>query len=310
MHPRSSIQIALAVCLIQICLTGAVLAGSKPKAQIPTQNLAQYLGSFHWVMDKPWFGGWSGIEVSPDGSGMTAITDRGRLIRARIERDKGRITDITPLRWWRLKSSSGKYLSRGIHDSEGLAIGNDAAIHVSFEGVARVARYRTPSASASVLWHHKTFKTLPINSALEALAIDENNRLYTIPEQLGDGAAIRVFVMDNGTGDSAWHLAFTLPGDDDFLPVGADFGPNGQFYLLERGWNVFGFRTRVRRWSNVSVQPRNEQLLVLTQIGTHDNLEGLAVWQDKQGQTRLTMIADDNFLSLQKTEIVEYAISE
>jgi hypothetical protein len=265
-------------------------------------------------MDKPWFGGWSGIEISPDGSGMTAITDRGRLIRARIERDierdKGLITGITPLRWWRLKSSSGRFLSRGIIDSEGLAIGNDAAIHISFEGVARVARYRTPNAPASVLSHHKTFKTLPGNSALEALAIDENNRLYTIPEQLGDGAAIRVFVMDNGTGNSAWHLAFTLSGDDNFRPVGADFGPNGQFYLLERGWSVFGFRTRVRRWNNVSVQPQNEQLLVLTQTGTHDNLEGLAVWQDKQGRIRLTMIADDNFLSVQQTEIVEYVIAE
>ncbi len=294
--------LALTLYLVLTCLAGAALADDKARAR--------YLSSFHWDMDKPWFGGWSGIEISPDGSGMTAITDRGHLIRAKIQRDKGRITDIIPLKWWRLKSSSGRFLSRGIIDSEGLAIGNGAAIHVSFEGVARVVRYHVPDAPASVLRHHKTFKTLPGNSALEALAIDEQNRLYTIPEQLGDGAAIRVFVMDNGTVNSAWHLAFTLPGDDDFSPVGADFGPNGQFYLLERGWSVFGFRTRVRRWSNVPGQPQNEQLLVLTQTGTHDNLEGLAVWQDKQGQIRLTMIADDNFLSLQQTEIVEYAIAE
>lgn len=293
---RSSVRITLG--LILICLAGNALADGKAHAQ--------YLGSFNWDMDKPWFGGWSGIEISPNGSGMTAITDRGRLIRARLQRDKGRITGITPLKWWRLKSSSGKFLSRRIIDSEGLAIGHDTAIHISFEGVTRVVRYLTPNAPASALRHYKPFKMLPSNNALEALAIDGRNRLFAIPEHLGKDAEIRVFVMENDT----WSLAFTLPGGDGFLPVGADFGPQGRLYLLERGWNLFGFRARVRRWDITAGKPENPQLLLQTQTGTHDNLEGLAVWQDQQGRTRLTMIADDNFLSLQQTEIVEYAITE
>ena len=42
----------------------------------------------------------------------------------------------------------------------------------------------------------------------------------------------------------------------------------------------------------------------------HDNLEGLAVWRDDSGAIRLTMISDDNFNLLQRTELVEYAVPE
>ncbi|MCF6232573.1 MAG: esterase-like activity of phytase family protein [Rhodobacteraceae bacterium] len=312
MYRRSSVQVTLA--LVLTCLVGTALADDKAQAQDmaqdlaqnPGQNPARYLSSFPWVMDKPWFGGWSGIEISPDGSTMTAITDRGRLIRARIRRDKSRITGISPRKWWRLKSSSGRFLTRWVIDSEGLALGSNGVVHISFEGVTRVARYHPPGASAMTLSGHKAFKTFPKNKSLEALAIDGRNRLFAIPEQLSKSDEIRVYVVQNGI----WSVAFTLPGGNGFLPVGADFDPDGRLYLLERGWSVFGFRTRVRRWEIVSDRPQNEQLLILTGTGTHDNLEGLAVWRDKQRRTRLTMISDDNFLSLQRTEIVEYAVSE
>ena len=36
--------------------------------------------------------------------------------------------------------------------------------------------------------------------------------------------------------------------------------------------------------------------------------KGLAVWRAEDGTIRLTMVSDDNFMSLQNTEIVEYAI--
>ena len=36
---------------------------------------------------------------------------------------------------------------------------------------------------------------------------------------------------------------------------------------------------------------------------------GIAVWEDGQG-IRITMISDDNFLFLQRTELVEYRIRD
>jgi len=283
---------------LTLALASPALAQAAPKAN--------FLGSYHWIMDKPWFGGWSGIEVSSDGSGMTALTDRGRLIRARLIRENGRITGVEPLKWWRLKSSRGAFLTRRIADSEGLAVADNGTIHVSFEGITRVARFAPPSSPATVLRRHAAFRTFSGNNSLEALAIDRRNRLFAIPERLGNGANIPVFIYEN----QRWTLAFTLPGGDGFLPVGADFGPDGRLYLLERGWSVFGFRTRLRRWDVTGDTPRGEQLLIRSRTGTHDNLEGIAVWRDPSGNIRLTMIADDNFLSVQQTQIVEYTLQE
>jgi len=290
--------IKLALALILACFAFLATAGENERAL--------YLGSYPWTMDKPWFGGWSGIELSPDGRRMTAITDRGRLLRADIEREGGRITNVAPGRMWRLKASSGKRLTRKIADSEGLAITGDGTINVSFEGVTRVARYTRPSAAAQVLRHHEAFRGFARNKSLEALAVDRKGRLYAIAEQLEDDRSIIVYVLDKGR----WTIPFSLTGKQGFLPVGADFGPEGRFYLLERGWSVLGFRTRVRRWDMINGQPDNETLLVRTSFGTHDNLEGLTVWRDEGGRTRLTMVADDNFLSFQRTEIVEYAVQE
>lgn len=291
-----SLQIILALFLVSL----APLASSQEAAR------AQYLGSFPWDMDTPWFGGWSGIELSPDGRKMWVITDRSRMLEGDILREGDRITAIDPANVQRLKSSKGAVLTHKIADSEGLAIAPDGSIYVSFENVTRVARYASPSANAQVLRRPKAFREFSRNKALEALAIDPDGRLFTIPEQVEPDGTIRVYVLDG----NVWTTPFTLPGDPDFLPVGADFGPDGRFYLLERAWGIWGFRTRVRRWDITNDTPTNEDLLVETRSGTHDNLEGLAIWRDPQGQIRLTMIADDNFLSLQTTEIVEYAVQD
>lgn len=296
MRYSPAIQISLA--LILACLASSVMAEDTARAR--------FLGSFPWVMDKPWFGGWSGIELSGDGREMTAINDRGRILKAGISRQGGQITGITPHGNWRLKASTGKFLASSIIDSEGLAIAADGTVLISFEGVTRVVRYTEPAALAKVLRLDDLFRELPKNKSLEALAIDHTGCLFAIPERLLPGGIIQVFVLDNGI----WSTPFGLVGGDGFLPVGADFDHKGRFYLLERAWSILGFRTRVRRWDMVDGELRNEALLVQTRTRTHDNLEGLAVWRDKQGRTRLTMIADDNFLWLQHTEIVEYVLQD
>src|SRR5690606_34680041 len=96
-----------------------------------------------------------------------------------------------------------------------------------------------------------------------------------------------VFRFRNG----AWDQPFTLPRRGGFLPVGADIGPDGRFYLLERELSsIFGFKSRVRRFDLSETGLTGEVTLLETASGTHDNLEGLAVWRDGAGAIRLTMI--------------------
>jgi hypothetical protein len=298
---RRSSALGLAVALI---LAGsAALTG----AAQPQELRATYLGSFTWSLNAPWFGGFSGLELSADGKDMMVLSDKGNLLDARISRDGGRITAIQAGKIRPLKSSTGARLTGRISDSEGLAIAPDGTIYVSFEGVHRVARYGSPSSPAIVLNRPRAFHDLPLNGSLEPLAIDSRGRLYTLPERGADkNGRIPVYSW-NG---NRWSQPFLLASRGDFLPVGADFGPDGRFYLLERAFGIFGFRTRIRRWDLTETQALNEQTLLQTSAGTHDNLEGIAIWRGATGRLRATMVSDDNFMFFQKTELVDYALPD
>lgn len=266
---------------------------------------ARFLGSLNWQMPQRWFGGFSGLELSADGRQMTAITDRGRLVRAHIRRAKDAIEGIDVQRSFPLHAHDGAPLIGQIVDSEGLAETPDGAVFVSFERIHRVARYPDPTAPAQALRRPQSFRDLPWNGGFEALAIDSSGRLFALPEDvLNANGEVPVYRWADGT----WSQPFGLPGDGDFLPVGADFGPDGRFYLLERDFGLLGFRSRVRSWVLTETGGLDERLHLQTDSRDHDNLEGLAVWRDPAGRIRLTMISDDNFLFFQRTEVVEYAI--
>ncbi len=259
-----------------------------------------------WQIDAPWFGGFSGLWIAPDGSRMIALSDRGTLVSADIDRNGGRIVGIRNPKPVRLRASSGAPLLNELTDGEGLAITPDGTIHVSYEQVHRVARYVTPGGAAQILPRPAAFRAFDDNRGLEALASDRQGRLYALPEDhpTPDGR-IPVFRWDG----RAWTVPFTLPKRGDFLPVGADFGPDGRFYLLERDLGITGFRNRLRSWDLTGDAPADERTLIEAS-GVHDNLEGVSVWRDSNGRLRATMISDDNFLPLQRTEIVEYVLKE
>lgn len=281
-----------------------ILACTSALAETPT---VRYLGSFKWDMDVPWFGGFSALALSADGQSMTVVSDRTKILTARIVRQSGQITAIKPGVVHHLKSSTGARLTGPIADSEGIAIAPDGTLYISFESVARIASYSSLGSTATPLHRHTDFQKMRVNGSLEALAIDRKGRLYTLPEHGADAQGKIPVFRWNG---KRWSWPFSLPARGKFRPVGADFGPDGKFYLLERTFGLFGFRTRLRRWDITETAATNEITLLETKSGAHDNLEGLSVWRDKIGQIRITMISDDNFMFFQRTELVEYALTE
>lgn len=294
MHFGSAVTIALA------------LIWTLPAAALDRYP-ARFLGSYSWTFDAPWFGGFSAIEMRGNGSRMLVLSDRATLVSAQVQRSGGRISGVDKIRHQPIKSSKGVNLVGRVVDSEGLAVGQDGSLFISFEGVSRVVRHKTGSSSAQVLPRPRAFKNLPLNKSLESLAIDAQGRLYTLPENaLTVEGQIPVYRW-NG---QRWSTPFTLPPRGKFLPVSADIGPDGKFYVLERGYSVLGFRTRLRRWDLADSSVSSEQTLLQTAYGTHGNLEGLSVWRDDRGQIRATMVADDNFNFFQSTELVEYALPD
>jgi hypothetical protein len=269
---------------------------------------AGYVGSFTWATGDERMGGMSAIELDATGTRFVALSDRGGWTGGRLLRDAaGQITGIEAAPVMALRAQGTDPLEQARSDSEGLALAPDGTAYVSFEGVARVLRYRKLDGPAENLPTPKAFRALQRNSALEALAIGPDGALYTLPER--SGSETRPFPVWRFQAGK-WDQPFSLPRRGTFLPVAADFGPDGRLYILERQFRgVMGFASRVRRFEIGPKGLRREELLLETRPGQHDNLEGLAVWRDRAGDIRLTMISDDNFRFFQRTEIVEYRVS-
>ena len=260
-----------------------------------------HLGSYAWTSNHPRFGGFSAIELTEDGKSFVAISDRGLIARGRFERADGMLSGITLDSFDPFTSATDAYLSRADRDSEGLALGPDGQVYVSFEWKHGIREVNGNAMGA--LKKTDAFASLQPNSSLEALALDDSGALFVIPER--SGRPLRPFPVWRLSGET-WGVAFEIPRRGPFLVTGADIGPDGRFYILERDFVLVGFRTRIRSFAP---DGSGEEVLLETQVLTHDNLEGLSVWEDDAG-LRLTLISDDNYRSWQRTEIVEYQLTD
>lgn len=270
---------------------------------------ASFVQSYEWAsLERDDFGGFSALELADDGAGFIAISDRATVWRGSLERNAGgaiigvSLDDAPKF----LHDKSGNILSTYEADSEGVAMAPDGSIYVSFEGLHRVVHYPADDGPSDPLPRPDAFREFTRNASLEALALDSTGALYTLPERSGAlGRPFPVFRFRDG----AWDQPFSIPREGNWLPVGADFGPDGRFYLLERDfWGLIGFRSKVRVFTISGSTVSAGETLFETRAGRHDNLEGLSVWRDATGAIRLTMISDDNFRLLQHTEFVEYRV--
>ncbi|MFE3838046.1 esterase-like activity of phytase family protein [Pseudogemmobacter sonorensis] len=293
--------------LLAVALCGCLQTAAQTVAAGLADEMAVHVSSYRWRHSDANFGGFSGLWLSPDGGRFIAVSDRGWITRGTITRDgAGRITGAAPEPMRPLRGADGQPLPERLRDAEGIAVGPDGGIHISFEGPARIARHAGFDAPGIDLTLTEAFARMPRNSALEALAIDGRGRLYTLPEDTREsGADFPLYRHDGG-----WSQPFSIPRRGDFLPVAADFGPDGRFYLLERAFfGIRGFASRVRVFTFSETAITSEAVLFESAPWQHDNLEGLAVWRDGEGAIRLTMVADDNYLSFLRNELVEYRIT-
>ncbi|SDD39290.1 hypothetical protein SAMN05421538_101519 [Paracoccus isoporae] len=267
----------------------------------------EYVGTYVWSLPDRDFGGFSGIEISDDGDEFHVVSDRAWVRWGSVARDSaGRIRGMRMAGRAQLKDSHGTPLRPGhLGDSEGLAIGGDGTAWISFEGLDRIARYDDLDGAAIRIPIPPDWQQIPTNEGFEALAITPDGSLLTLPEYaLGDGQEFPVWRYRDGV----WDQPFAIPASDRFQATGADIGPDGMLYLLERNFRgLLGFQSRVRRFELRDDGIGAGEVLLESTTLQYDNLEGISVWDDGQG-IRITMISDDNFLAIQRTELVEYRV--
>lgn len=282
-----------------------VAAGLALLSNAVVAQTAEYVGSYTWDGPTKAYGGFSGLEVSENGMWFTAIGDKGVVVSGMFERSGQRISGVDSA-LQTIKNGEGGRLSKRQTDSEGLAIGVDGRVYVSFENRHRVWGYPQIGSNAQKLARHSDFDKFGGNDGLEALAVSDDGTLYALPEQ-PTNSIIPVYRYSEGV----WSTPFHIPEIPNYKPVGADFGPDGWLYLLERRFRgVLGFKSQIRRFAINGDHISDGEVILRTDTGKHDNLEGIALWRDAQGYIRITMIADDNFNFFQRGEFVEYRLQE
>ncbi|WP_372610671.1 esterase-like activity of phytase family protein [Aquicoccus sp.] len=288
MRWRPAIAIG-AILLVISTLTGSV---GKPFPET-------YVASHIWQEELSGFGGFSGLDIAPNGRDFVAVTDRGFLARGVLIRDGERITRVRLDHFAPINPSQTD--SKRKNDAEAVVTGRNG-LYISYEQNHRTIHLERAGAILR-LPAHPDFRLFPRNGGLEALAMDAMGRLHAIPERFLRDRAFPVYRLEG----SEWSIVTTLKPVGGFVPAGASFGPDGALYVLERAFSGYGFRSRVRRVTETAGTWRDDEVF-RSPVGRHDNLEGIATWRDKDGHIRLTMISDDNFLFLQRTEIVEYRV--
>ncbi|MGJ8584926.1 MAG: esterase-like activity of phytase family protein [Marinosulfonomonas sp.] len=278
-------------------------------------NRGQRLSNLTFVSNYTWthpgddrFGGFSGLEIGADGKTLIALSDHPALYYADITRDEaGNFKDITIQSWKRLASDLGPYIDTLNGDTEGLALTAADGLFLSLEGF-HALNYIFPGSNV-VNWIGlpSEMMKMPSNRGIEALALDKFGRPLLIREgfeKQGDAPIYR-FEGDH------WTIPYRLAHAGSFVPVGADLGPDGRLYILERDYvPLVGFKSQIRSFALGETQLEDEKLLLRSGLRDYDNLEGLSVWQTPSGRIRLTAISDDNFNWFQTTQVVEFELPE
>jgi len=233
----------------------------------------------------------SGI-ATRDGVTVHLLSDHGFIVSARLQRGYGQRIEGMEIRQVAvLQDEHGYPLPVGMRNSEGLAIGPDGSFYVAFEQHNRVLRYRRLGGRAELLGLHRDFERLRAGRGLESVAVAGDGSLYTIPER--PARATYGFPSYRWRA-GAWEDGFRLPMDGAFLPVGADFGPDGRLYVLEREESERGLRSQVRRFTVRGEAISQGQWLMRSEFGQFGNLEGLSVFRDWNGRIRMMMVSDDD----------------
>ncbi|SNT22177.1 esterase-like activity of phytase family protein [Tropicimonas sediminicola] len=256
-----------------------------------------------WHGDAELFGGWSGIDVSDDGATFWAVSDAGLITRGRLLRQNGQLVGIEAEAPWTIageRTPENLFLGS---DSEGISIASDGSLAISYEGMNRVWLYDDPHARATRLDQAGAFLELENNKGLEAVATAPDGALLAIPENLPEGW--EDYPVFRHAGDR-WDQPFALEQEGLWRSVGADFGPDGRLYLLERKFVAIGFASRIRRFDlSDPAEVKPGETIFSSPVGRHDNLEGIGIWRDPDGRLRAVMVSDDNFLPFLRSEIVE-----
>lgn len=333
----------LAACalLAAICAEASPLAAASRPIEVSTSTLLwnpedrteTRTGKLVWAggieISSPdeEFGGWSGLAVSPDGAAMVSVSDEGRWLTAILLYDeRGRLSGMAEAQIAPMLGLDGKPVAgKTLGDAESLVIlpgttdGILGKAYVGFERAHRIWRYDLETFGAEAtpeqLLTQRHFGRLNSNGGLESLELlppskpERDSRILTITEDTLDPRGhIKGFIADGH--DIAW---FGLTAREPYSPTDMALLPNGDLLLLERRYSPLagvGMQMRLIPGDTIARDAivDGEVLVDVGQRYSIDNMEGVAVRRDENGDLLIYVISDDNFNPLQRTLLLMFRL--
>ncbi|MFZ5670402.1 MAG: esterase-like activity of phytase family protein [Pseudomonadota bacterium] len=248
--------------------------------------------------------GLSDLVVSPGGR-ITAVSDEGDLITARLVFDGERLSGVDDVAIRPLRGEDGKPLQgKQQGDAEGLAILQNGEMLVSFEQTHRIWRF-PPSGDRRpfpVAWPKTDMSGHDNNDGMEGLA--------AAPTIVGDGYWVGIepggiwFCRLNLLCDEVAGLPTPPPG---FRLSSLTVGPDGSLVVLHHNYTPgIGSRIRVTIVRDPKGAKRTIGHFTMGPGPTTDNFEGIAVVKKPNDDWRIYLLSDDNFSPSQRTLLLAF----
>jgi hypothetical protein len=258
------------------------------------------------------FGGFSGLHLDA-GLRLTAVSDRGGWLSARLVLDGLRPTGLADLRRGLLRDGAGRPLRGREADAECLARLPDGTWLVGFERWHRIRAYRELDGPGAYAEAPPGLDAAPANAGLESLAVLADGRWLAIAEGLPGTEAGTMAAWIGGPG--RWTRFAWRPAPD-FVPVDAAGLPDGGALVLERRFSLFGggFEARLTRVPAPALATatdgtvlQGEALFSTADALPRENWEGVAAI--RHGEALLVaLITDDNERSFQRSLVAIFAL--
>jgi hypothetical protein len=293
-------------------------------SQLVTFGGLEWRGGIELSSDDERFGGLSSLELSLDGTGLLAVSDRGFWLKADIRYTDGHLSGLDKTVMAPILSSDGKPNKGKIRsDAEALAGWEpgkiDGKMIVGFESRTRAGLYDLGKNGFKARFRDlklpRSAVKGPLNQELEAIgrfvkgplagsiiAISELNK-----DENGD---IRAFVWSGGRK----AFGFSIKQFEDYAITDLAILPDGDILTIERSFSsttLPGMAIRRIRTqeilANGAVSPR---LIFSGRMPFYriDNMEGIAV-SELNGETRVTVISDNNYRpEYQRTLLLQFAL--
>ncbi len=292
-------------------------------SQLVTFGGLEWRGGIELASDDERFGGLSSLELSADGTGLLAVSDRGFWIKADLAYTDDHLSGLKNPVMAPILGPDGKPFKGKVRsDAEALAgwepMRIDGKVIVGFESRARAGLYDLGKdgfkARFKDLKLPKAVAKGPANQELEAIGRFASGPLA------GSLLAISELNKDENGDIRAWGwggkkaFSFAIKQYEDYAITDLAILPDGDVLTVERsfsGTSLPGMAIRRIKTEDIVADGAVAPSLVFSgrmPFYRIDNMEGIAV-SKLNGETRVTVISDNNYRpQFQRTLLLQFAL--